>query len=165
MSKHSTAPWYIVEGPHDWQIRAKDGYALFGIPKDEKYGRPEEDAANVRLLLVAPEMLEGLRFAVYTLREAGVPTETIEHLFPIIEKAEGRAPLGKPPTTREQIVEIHKKLTAKERCDCEYCSEPDNEPCAFDCEPGEEECPGCYEARLDLEDVRAVIGEIQGRKP
>lgn len=58
MSKHTPGPWSIHHKPRcDWQIVGADEYSIVGVPDDDKYGRPTEDAANARLIAAAPDLL------------------------------------------------------------------------------------------------------------
>lgn len=47
-------------------------------------------------------------------------------------------------------------------CECSECQERE-EPCHCDCDPDENECRGCYEARMDAEDARFAGLVAQGR--
>lgn len=59
MSKHTKGPWKLKDNG-DFQIDAADGYSITSIPKDDDYGRPEEDRANAERIVACVNACDGI---------------------------------------------------------------------------------------------------------
>jgi hypothetical protein len=57
--EYSKPPWKVKHVKNsEWTIESEDGYQMFAIVDDKKFGSPDEDVANVHLVSTAPELLE-----------------------------------------------------------------------------------------------------------
>lgn len=64
MPKHSPGPWTLEQKRNDIQIKSADGLSVTAFSLDGDYVPAELEMANAKLVVRAPELLEGLKQAV-----------------------------------------------------------------------------------------------------
>jgi hypothetical protein len=97
--KHSKAPWSIMPGHDKSHVATSDGRQLAWVNRTVTFG-PHEGAANMALVLAAPELLDELEQA----------RKDVNHLIAImsqIKEATGEGPEDEDLALVNQIIETY----------------------------------------------------------